>query len=284
MGNIENAVQALGVDVSLLPDRLETTMLAAVCENLGIDTSTIPDNLKTSFLKAIAKCDVASGGGGTDERFKQLVEGTITEVNDSEITTVRKSAFKGVDIIKASFPNVTNLGNECFDNCQKLEEVYFPSLTNVSAQKCFNYCMNLIKVNVQSMISVGNNCFSNCLALPSLDFPSLEQIKATFAFSYGYSLKAFIMRNSEKMVTLSAANNFNYCYHFHGTADAKYNPEGLKDGYFYVPRKWLSDEDETQDYRRATNWATFSTQFRALEDYTVDGTTTGELDWEKVNA
>jgi hypothetical protein len=31
-----------------------------------------------------------------------------------------------------------------------------------------------------------------------------------------------------------------------------------------------------------TNWTTFSAQFRALEDYTVDGTTTGELDESKI--
>jgi hypothetical protein len=31
----------------------------------------------------------------------------------------------------------------------------------------------------------------------------------------------------------------------------------------------------------ATNWSAFATQFRALEDYTKDGTTTGEFDDEK---
>jgi hypothetical protein len=53
-------------------------------------------------------------------------------------------------------------------------------------------------------------------------------------------------------------------------------------GYIYVPRALLSDTDETKDYRRATNWSTFAAQFRALEDYTVDGTTTGELDETKI--
>ena len=32
----------------------------------------------------------------------------------------------------------------------------------------------------------------------------------------------------------------------------------------------------------ATNWSTYAAQFRALEDYTVDGTTTGELDETKI--
>jgi hypothetical protein len=52
--------------------------------------------------------------------------------------------------------------------------------------------------------------------------------------------------------------------------------------YVYVPAAQLSDADETKDYRRATNWSSLATQFRALEDYTVDGTITGELDLGKV--
>lgn len=35
-------------------------------------------------------------------------------------------------------------------------------------------------------------------------------------------------------------------------------------------------------YKAATNWSTYATQFRALEDYTVDGTITGELDSTKI--
>lgn len=53
-------------------------------------------------------------------------------------------------------------------------------------------------------------------------------------------------------------------------------------GYIYVPRALLSDDDETSDYRRATNWSVFADKFRALEDYTVDGTITGELDKSKL--
>ena len=56
----------------------------------------------------------------------------------------------------------------------------------------------------------------------------------------------------------------------------------LGTGYIYVPKALLSDDDATKDYRRATNWSTYADQFRALEDYTVDGTITGELDPSKI--
>jgi hypothetical protein len=47
-------------------------------------------------------------------------------------------------------------------------------------------------------------------------------------------------------------------------------------GYIYVPA------DLVDSYKAATNWSTFAAQFRALEDYTVDGTITGELDITKI--
>ena len=47
-------------------------------------------------------------------------------------------------------------------------------------------------------------------------------------------------------------------------------------GYIYVPRKLVDI------YKVYTNWSTFASQFRALEDYTIDGTITGELDATKI--
>jgi hypothetical protein len=84
------------------------------------------------------------------------------------------------------------------------------------------------------------------------------------------------------MCNLANTNAFTGCYHILGTVDSTYNPNGDKDGYFYVPRALLSDDDATKDYRRATNWSTYASQFRALEDYTVDGTITGALDPTKI--
>jgi hypothetical protein len=42
-------------------------------------------------------------------------------------------------------------------------------------------------------------------------------------------------------------------------------------GYIYVPRSLI------EDYKVATNWSTHAAQFRALEDYTIDGTVAGDF-------
>jgi len=74
-----------------------------------------------------------------------------------------------------------------------------------------------------------------------------------------------ILRNESTIVTLSSSEVFD-------TSDGI----GAGIGYIYVPAALI------EEYKSATNWSTYATQFRALEDYTVDGTITGELDETKI--
>jgi hypothetical protein len=73
-----------------------------------------------------------------------------------------------------------------------------------------------------------------------------------------------ILRNTTQIVTLNKTNAF---------ADT---PIASGTGYIYVPSALVDS------YKAATNWSSYANQFRALEDYTVDGTTTGELDSTKI--
>jgi hypothetical protein len=196
------------------------------------------------------------------------------------VTSIGQHAFNGdFYITRVDFPLVTSIGSNAFDGCSGLAELNFPLLTSISTY-AFRACPNLIDVSFPSVTSINGYAFQSCSKLAKVDFPSLASISSS-AFQSCTILTAVILR-SETMVTLSNTNAFNNCYHILGTKNSTYNPEGLKDGYFYVPRALLSDTDEANDYRRAKNWSTFATQFRALEDYTVDGTITGELDESKI--
>ena len=94
-----------------------------------------------------------------------------------------------------------------------------------------------------------------------MDLPLLKSINYK-AFEYS-NISALILRN-DKICTLYNSNAFNETPIQSGT------------GYIYVPRDFI------EDYKVAENWSTYATQFRALEDYTVDGTITGELDESKI--
>ena len=132
-----------------------------------------------------------------------------------------------------------------------LTAVSFPAATNIGTA-AFGYG-NVITASFSALTNIGTNVFNNC-----------------------YSLTTLILRNTAQVCTLSSTNVFTSCYHYHGTKNPTYNPKGLKDGYIYVPASLINS------YKVATNWSTLATQFRALEDYTVDGTTTGELDPNKI--
>jgi hypothetical protein len=94
------------------------------------------------------------------------------------------------------------------------------------------------------------------------DFSKVTTI-GTYAFRNCSNLIALILRLTDKIATLSNTNTFNNSAIANGT------------GYIYVPSALLSD------YQAATNWNTYSAQFRVLEDYTIDGTITGALDLNK---
>lgn len=109
--------------------------------------------------------------------------------------------------------------------------------------------------------SIGYAALSQCYNLTKVD---------TFAKSIGImgfygsaQLKTVILR-SETMCALETTNAFTS------------TPIASRTGYICVPRALVDT------YKAATNWSTYANQIRAIEDYTVDGTTTGALDESKI--
>ena len=126
----------------------------------------------------------------------------------------------------------------------------------------FTMCNSLISVNFPTVTTVEISSFSDCNALVKADFATLTTLSGN-AFMRATALTTFILR-SPSVCTLSGVNVF-----LNG-------PIAKGTGYIYVPSALVDS------YKAATNWSRFANQFRALEDYTVDGTTTGELDPTKI--
>ena len=113
--------------------------------------------------------------------------------------------------------------------------------------------------------SIGVYAFYFCQSLTSVHFPAATSIDDE-AFYLCRKLTSLILRVTTQVCTLLRNNAFSNTPIASGT------------GYIYVPAALIDS------YKTATNWTTYANQFRALESYTVDGTTTGELDPTKVNA
>lgn len=217
----------------------------------------------------------SGGGGGEDEAsvLDSLIDGSLTEIT-SNATSVRRYAFYTyTSLTTVDFPLATSIGNNSFYDCSSLTTVDFPLATIINTN-AFCDCSRLITVDFPSVWNIGTTAFKYCTRLTTVDFSAVTTIGSS-AFAGCTSLITVILR-SEILCSLNKVNAFENCYHFHGTVDETYNPDGLKDGYIYVPKALI------EDYKVATNWSNFATQFRALEDYTVDGTITGELDESKI--
>jgi hypothetical protein len=252
---------------------------------------------------------------------KELIEGTLTEyfnddiieivdyafyncnsltsVNFPNVTTIGNSAFSSCySLTSVDFPNVTDLEDYAFYSCDSLTSVNFPNVTGISFQAFYscgsltsvdfpnatridNYvfynCKSLTSINFPNVTGIGNYVFTGCDSLTSVDFPNVTRIENR-AFSNCASLICLILRARQIVTTIasSAGGMFTGCYHFTGTVHDTYNPEGLKDGYIYVPKSLV------EDYKSANLWKDYESQIRAIEDYTIDGTITGELDLNKL--
>lgn len=232
----------------------------------------------TATEKVEALIEKVQSGGGDNGELRGLIEDTLKEFSNNEITTVRRYAFVQTQILeKVDLPNVVTVGAGAFSSAPRLKEVNLP-LTTSCGISCFNGCAELLKYNLPKLQVLSDNMFSECVKLKIHDLHSCTSIGSA-AFQANLSLTAVTLRNNS-VVALSHILAFGRCPHYLGIVDATYNPEGLKDGYIYVPRKLISS------YQTATNWSSLyaihENMFRALEDYTVDGTITGALDESKI--
>lgn len=197
---------------------------------------------------------------GDDALIDSIIDRSVTEVVDDRVTELRQDAFRPCGLLKrAIFPNVVACGNDAFRGCSALEEIYFPELTKILPSVFFG-CSNLKKVTFPKVTNGGSDAFRQCVSLEVADFARLLNISTRFIYQCDKA-RALILR-AETVCTLE-------------------NISGVSSGsssliYIYVPRNLV------EEYKAATNWSTYAAQFRVLEDYTVDGTTTGELDETKI--
>ena len=240
---------------------------------------------KTGGTEPVAVSDMAGKiegiqAGGGDDVLDALIDRSITEISSSSATSIgdyafshcsklttanfpaatsiRSSAFQFCDVLTTvDFPAVTSIGDHAFNYCSALTTVDFPAATSIESS-AFQFCSALTTVDFPAATSIGNSAFNYCSKLTTANFPAATSIESSALRSCDV-LKALLLRGNN-VCALSNTNAFNSTPIRSGT------------GYIYVPSALI------EQYKAATNWSTYAAQFRALEDYTVDGTITGELD------
>lgn len=280
------AAQTVTPDVGF--DGLSKVEVGAISEEYIIPSGTvsITENGTHDVREAASvEVNVASGGGGgEEEQFDAFVDGSVVNFSNSRVKAVRENAFAGCNNLETvDLPNVTNIGKNAFIRKSKLREINIPKCVSIEAN-AFQYSSKLsVALDLPLLENLGSACFQgtpitkaimpkvksgttysfyDCTYLSIVDIDGGEGLNVGF-MSNATSLKAFVIRSSTMAENKSSSS---------------FNNSGItkKTGYIYVPRNLVDA------YKVATNWSTYASQFRALEDYTVDGTTTGELDESKI--
>ena len=151
---------------------------------------------------------------------------------------------------------VTNM-SDMFSNCTSITTIPLVDTSKVTNMyEIFFRCSNLTTIPQLDTSKVTNmvSMFENCSKLTTIDITHMN-IASTNNSSYFASgcnsLTKLIIRNMNSIPKLNS-NAFTNCYHFTGTTDATYNPQGLKDGRIYVP------DDKVDALKTATNWSTYA--------------------------
>ncbi len=181
-----------------------------------------------------------------------LIDGSITEI-ESNVTTIGDYAFyRRTKLTGATFPLAKSIGQYSFQECG-IQNIDLPLVNSVD-YSAFYYCSKLTSANLPLATNLARYVFYGCPALISANIPSVTSVRMN-AFTDNFSLvKVIVGTKKTTLATLENTNAFNRCYHILGTVNSTYNPNGLKDGYIYVPLSLVAD------YRISTNWATYATQ------------------------
>jgi hypothetical protein len=142
---------------------------------------------------------------------------------------------------------VTSLRSRACQSATALVTVNLPLVTTVGTY-AFYGCSSLVTVTLPKLTSVASQTFYSCTNLQRADCGQLANIPAQ-AFNGCPALTALILRKTGSICTLGNVNGVNNTAISKGT------------GFVYVPAALI------ETYKTATNWSTFETQFRAIEDY-----------------
>ena len=212
----------MGTTAQKLNKILETKEAIRTAINNKGGTLTTTDTF-ASYPSAI---DSLPSGGNTLKTLLDATKSTYYLFNEYNGTSVN-------DLISYSdTENVTNMGY-MFAFCSNLTTI--PQLDTRSA------------TNMSSM-------FSSCSKLKTIDIThmNITSTSNSNGFAYGCSsLTKLIIRNMTTIPSLFP-NAFTNCFHFTGTVNSKYNPQGLKDGRIYVP------DDKVDALKTASGWSTYA--------------------------
>lgn len=205
---------------------------------------------------------------GDDIVIDSIIDKSITEFRDDKLSTLPDSAFADFDKLETiDLPNVAESASFypfqfTFARCRALKNINMPALREGAYM--FQDCTGLEYVSFPVLGAAGYCFLQNCNKLRIADFGRMSSW-TSYALRWCSSLNRLVLRYNGVCTNGGTQP-------LAGTPLENGNHGG---GRVYVPSMFI------EAYQNATNWAALyaagTCTFIALEDVTVDGTTTGAL-------
>ena len=241
---------------------------------------------------------------GEEEAFRNIVERTITEFEDSEIKVIGVYAFPFCSkLTSVSLPSVTSIEDFAFNSCSALASVSLPSVTSIGygafgscsaltsvslplatsiVDYAFNSCSALTSVLLPSVTSIGRGAFQRCSDLNEVSFPKVTSIGedafnecsnlTEVSFPVATSIGIYSFASCSSLTTIYVGTNTSTVCTLYNTT-AFNNCTNLTN--IYVP------ESLVNSYKSATHWSSFASKIKAdiqpLECITLSITADGVI-------
>ena len=234
----------------------DVTEYASVEVNVPVEdlnTALTEQENKIAELKDILSNKAAGGGSDdADRRYMAMVtgDGDPWDLDDDSITSVRAYAFAYIKSLNsARLLGVGAMPNSVFRGCSNLESADLSNVTGSIGAYTFTDCSKLKTVKIKSAVQSSTSTFQNCEEIERIELGNINNI-GTLCFSGCSKLETVIIRR-----TTSRASSMGNVNAFANT------PIANGTGYVYVPA------DLVDAFKSATNWSTYASQIRAIEDY-----------------
>lgn len=180
-----------------------------------------------------------------------------TSINLPKAKNIGNNAFQYSKLETINLPNAETIGDYGISGCNSLTNLSLPKVNKIGSN-AFNNNQYLINVELLELKVLEYAAFSSCYRLETVILPLVTELKTT-VFQKCYSLKKLVL-GANKVVIMREAQMLSNCYHFTGTVNSTYNPNGDKDGYIYVP------DSLVDSYKSATNWSAYASQIKPLSE------------------
>lgn len=255
--NIAENVTVLGI-TGTFRGGIDTSDATATNDDLLLGKIAYANEQK--LVGTIEDYDYSTSDEDVRPEIDRFLMNDFTEYYNDRITSIGTAFTGNLKITNISLPNVKDVGKRAFASCSSLVTVNLPNATSVGAEVFEG--TGLEYISLPSLLDVASRVFYQATNLKTLHIPNAEIIRSQ-AFYKTYDIRNIIIEQDHEVCTLMA-NAFYQCYHILGTVNATYNPDGLKDGYIYVPDALVDS------YKNATNWSVYAEQIKPLSELEVE--------------